>query len=201
MTSRSPASKSRSPRRRASVNDRFGAARKLHRHHRSQSANVRDFLELRLHGAQRGIDSGTDRARPRKKSFIHDVEDRQCGGAGDRIAGKRTAEPAGLGRVHDLGPADHRRQWKAAAKRFRDRDDVRLELVMLARKKSAGTAESGLDLVGNENDAALASDARQLFEETCGRRHEAAFTEDRFDDDGGDLIGGDLAFKELVECR
>ena len=141
------------------------------------------------------------RARPHKKTFIHDLEDRERRRAGDRIAGKGTAEAAGLGRVHDLGPPDHRRQWKAAAKRFRDRDDVRLEIVMLAGKKSPGTAESGLDLIGNQNDAVLASDACQLFEEACGRRHEAAFTEDRFDDDGGDPIGRDHAFKELVERR
>ena len=59
-----------------------------------------------------------DRAGARRKRLVHDLEDLQRRRAGDRISGKRSAESARLGRIHDLRLSDDRGERKPSAQRL-----------------------------------------------------------------------------------
>ncbi|SLD06312.1 Uncharacterised protein [Mycobacteroides abscessus subsp. massiliense] len=56
---------------------------------------------------------------------------------------------------------------------------------MLGGKPRAGTGESGLHFVGNEDDAVFAGPCGKRGEESRCGHDESALTLDGFDDDGG----------------
>ena len=200
MTLRRPASRTRRPRRARGLENFRRTRRKLHRHHRAQPANVDDLRVARLQRTQRGLDARANRAGSLEKLLVHDLEDLQRRRAGDRISGKGAAQAARLGRVHDLGLSDDRGERKPSAQRLRDRHQVGLDAVVLAREEPAGAPETRLNLVGDENDSVLGGNASQLVQKVGRGRDEAAFAEHRFDDDRRHAVGGHHAVKDFARA-
>ena len=109
--------------------------------------------------------------------LLEHVEHGQRGFAGDRIAGKCSAQPAGAGRVHDFGATGDRRQRQSSTDRLRRDDDVGLDAVAFAGKERAGAAEPALHFVGDEQHAMLVADVDQDAEIIQRRSDEAAFAQ------------------------
>ena len=85
------------------------------------------------------------------------------------------AESTDCGRVHNLGATGDSGDRHAAAERFRHRDEVGLDAEVFGREPFAGARESGLNLVGDEEDAVLAADGVERLEIVARRNDEAAF--------------------------
>ena len=63
---------------------------------------------------------------------------------------------------------------------------------MLAGEHRAGAREPGLYLVGNEYDVVGATPLQEGGKKAGRRFDESSFTLDRFDDQGGEIIGADV---------
>ena len=114
--------------------------------------------------------------------------------AGDRVPAERAAEPAGLGRVHQLGAAGDRGQRQPAAERLAGHEQVGLDAVVLDRPDGPGAADAGLHLVVDVDGSVLAAELQQPRGEVLGQRDEPAFALHGLDDDARDLVPAE-------ECR
>jgi ParB family chromosome partitioning protein len=106
--------------------------------------------------------------------------------------------PGGHG-VHDLGPPDHTREREAAGQALGDGDQVRHHAAVLDREPRAGARETRLDLVGDQEDAALVADPAQLTQELERRDVIAAFALHRLDDDGRDPLGLGIGAEQEIQ--
>src|SRR5947199_9226975 len=92
-------------------------------------------------------------------------------------------------RLPDLGrAAEGAQRHHAAAERLRQAEDVRLDAVVLDREELPGPAEAGLDLVRDEERAALRAEPPNAGDVVVGREDHAALALDRLQDNGGGLI-------------
>jgi hypothetical protein len=73
--------------------------------------------------------------------------------------------------------------------------------VVLDGEHPAGAAETGLHLVGHEQDSVLGAEGGQAGQERPGGRDVATFTEDRLDHDGRRLGRSRLAGQEMADLR
>ena len=105
-------------------------------------------------------------------------------------------EPGTQFMISALRHADAERH--AGRDAFGDADDVGLDAGVLDGPPLSGSADAGLDLVGDEQDAVPVADAADLLEEVVGRDDVAAFALDGLEDDGGDFFGREDGFEELV---
>ena len=64
----------------------------------------------------------------------------------------------------------------------------------------AGSADSGLDLVEDEEDAVLVAELAEAGEEAGRGDDVAAFALDGLDEDGGEFIGGQGGFEEGADA-
>ena len=69
---------------------------------------------------------------------------------------------------------------------------IRVEPEARAREPVAHAAEAADDLVGDEEDVALATDAERLFEVPGRRQQDASGTDDRLAEERGDPLGADV---------
>ena len=80
------------------------------------------------------------------------VEHGARGGARDRVAAERAAEPAGSRRVHQLRAARDAGERQPAAERLAGDEQVGLDAVVLDRPDRPGPADAGLHLVVDVED-------------------------------------------------
>src|SRR6185369_6169609 len=66
-------------------------------------------------------------------------------------------------------------------------DNVGLDAVIIQREHLARATHAALDLIDNQKNAVLVTDAAQLAEESLRSGHITAFALDGLDDDGRDL--------------
>src|SRR5260370_25921888 len=111
----------------------------------------------------------------------------------------RAAESAGSGRVHDFRAARHSSDGHASAQRLGHGNQIGFDAEMLGSKPFAGARESGLHFVRNEKDAVLAANILEKLEVIARRNDEAAFSENRLGDYGGDGFGCNGAFERVFE--
>jgi hypothetical protein len=129
--------------------------------HRATATNVADLLMLLCQRFQTWTHHGLDPpGRAAQVVGDHGVDGRKCCGAGDRVAAVRSAEATDVNGVHDLRAARHGSQRQAARDAFRGRDQVRHHAVVSGREPVAGTAEAGLDPVGDQQTARSSRRAR-----------------------------------------
>ncbi|EGJ74420.1 putative 4-aminobutyrate transaminase [Streptomyces sp. Tu6071] len=187
--------------RRGDLRIRLLAARldELGRDHPAAPAHVADDLVLLLERDQSPLHDLLDALRLGVEvEFLHGLDRAERRGARDGVAAVRTAEAAGVRGVHDLGAPCHRGEREAAGDALGGRDQVGDDALVLAREPLARTAEAGLDLVGDEDDAVLCRELAQRRQEALRRLDEAALAEHGLDDDGGDVVRADL-LRDLVD--
>src|SRR4051794_5006530 len=80
----------------------------------------------------------------------------------------------------------------AATKRFREGDDIRLQVPMLKAEHRAGPPEPGLDFVANEKGAEFAAEFLGAIEEVA-RGSFATFALDRLDHESSHVALGKFA--------
>src|SRR5207245_8084190 len=88
----------------------------LHRHHGAEPADITHLwvtIMPTAHSGERAI--AEPRATLRKVLLEKHVDDGQRGGAGHRVAAKRSAQPTGIGGVHQLAAPDDRTERQATA--------------------------------------------------------------------------------------
>ena len=164
-------------------------ADQLHRHHRSQSANVSNQRVCLLpspHALPCHVAQGK-RTRHQPLALV-DIQNRQGSGACHRVAAIRSSQPARLGCIHNFGASHHRGQWQPTCQRLGDEDQIRLQSIVLAGKHPAGAAKSRLYLIGNEKYAVLAADAAELGQEIGRRHHEPTLSLHRLDNNRGHVL-------------
>src|SRR6202453_1172398 len=113
----------------------------------------------------------------------------------------RAAQATAVRRVHDLGPAGHRRQRQSAGDTFGGADQVGLDALVLAGEHRSGPGKPGHHLVGDEHNVVLMAPIEQRRQEPLGRNDEAAFALDGLDDDGGQIFGADLLLEDADGAR
>ena len=91
-------------------------------------------------------------------------------------------EPAESFLVNGAPHHDRADRHVAAAQRFRNRDDVRLEIVIFKTPPAAGAAEPGLHLVANQQRAMLPAKMLRLAKKVVPRKLHP-FSLHRFDHD------------------
>ncbi len=143
--------------------------------------------------------SPTSSARADEVLLLEHVEHGERGGLGDRVADVRPADRAVVGAVHDRRPPDHAREWKAGGDRLRDRHQVRLDAQVLHREHAAGTAEAGLHLVGDEDDAVAVADRPQPLHVRARRGDEPTLAELWLDHDGSHVLRRDVRLEDPLE--
>src|SRR5256885_3048574 len=118
--------------------------------------------------------------------FLNGFDGSQRGGTGNRMATVCATQGSQARRIHDFGAAGHRSDGHASTQRFRHRDQIRLNSEMFRGEPFAGTSESGLHFISDKENAVFAGDILQQLEVLARGNDEAAFTENRLGDDGGD---------------
>ena len=122
---------------------------------------------------------------------VHLVQHGQRTGAADRVAAERRAVGAGLHVVGDLFVHQHRADGQTAAEPLRQRDDVGVQIKMLARQELAGAAHAGLHLVHNDKDVFFPAERRDPGDVVRVQRDDAALALHQLHHDGaGVLVGG-----------
>ncbi len=91
----------------------------------------------------------------------HGVDGGEGGGAGHRVAAVGPSQPAGVDRVHQLGPTGDRGQRHASGQRLGRGEQVGRHTLVLAGEPVTGPAEAGLDLVGGQHHAVLSAPGGQ----------------------------------------
>ncbi len=143
---------------------------------------------------RRGADAGATRAVGLDDAvLVEDVEGRQRGAAGERVAGVgvRVEEAAGqvivVERLVDrIARHYHRQRQVAAGDAFRQAQEVRRDARLLVREKRAGAAKAGHDLIGDEmHVVAVANLARPAQVLGVVHRHAGCTLHQGLDDQRG----------------
>src|SRR5688572_15772905 len=114
------------------------------------------------------------------------VQRRKGRGAAHRISAERPAVRAGGPRHHALARHD-RADRHARAESFCGKEDVGLDLVVLAREHPPFAPNTALNLVAHEQDAVPVAELAKRREEPSGRDDISALALDRLDEDGCDI--------------
>lgn len=96
-------------------------------------------------------------------------------------------------RIHDFRTAGDGGQREPVGDALGGADQVGLDPLVLAGEHRARARETGLHLVGDEHHPVVAAPGEQGRQEALGRHDESALAGDRLDDDGGQVVGADLA--------
>ena len=156
--------------------------------------DVRQALE-RVDGL---LPIGRKLRRARQQSLLLvDLERRDGGGAGDRVAriGIAVEEIDGLLRaahegVVDLRLHEHRAHRNGAVgDALRRGDDVGRDVEIVGAERRAEAAEGGDDLIEDQQDVVLGADRGEALQIALGRDQHAGRAGHRLDDDGGDGRG------------
>src|SRR3984893_5726721 len=87
--------------------------------HATEAAHVADDGPAALPLASSTLELIAQLIGPREQIFVfEEIENSQCRGAGEGIAGERAAQAAGTRSVHDFGAASNSSEWQAAAQGF-----------------------------------------------------------------------------------
>jgi hypothetical protein len=104
--------------------------------------------------------------------------------------------------VHQLLPAYDPAEWETVRQTLCHNYDVWPDARMFRRKVLARPTETRLDFIENEKQTVRVANVSQACQERRGRGDVASLADDRFDDDGGRVLGRRLLREnefELVE--
>ena len=172
----------------------------LHPDHQAEAAYFSDRRRPLLQVAQ-----PPDELRPLVRGIGQDVlarkdvQGRDPGGARYRIAAEGRAVRGRLPLVHQPPAGDHGAQRQARGNRLGQRHDVGDHSGLLAGKHLARPPIARLHLVGDQQDAMLVAELTQTRHEIGGRDHVAALSQDRLDDEGGDVPRRHPRVEHLVD--
>ena len=126
-----------------------------------------------------------DRGQP---GVPHDVDGRQGGGAGHRIAAVGATQPAGMDRLHQVGPTRDRGQGISRGEGLCRGHEIGNHPFVLAGEPVAGPAEAGLDLVGGQQHRMVPAPGGKGGQEPGSGHHEPAFPLDGLDEHAGHVV-------------
>src|SRR5882724_10710827 len=127
-----------------------------------------------------------------------------CGersGARSRVSSERSPQTADSGSVHHFRTPGDRSERQSTAQRFCGGDDVRLDAVMLDRKKLPGAADAGLYFVSDEKDPVFAANFLKDGVILLWRDDESAFAKNWLRDYGGHGFRCNNTFESVFERR
>jgi hypothetical protein len=157
--------------------------------HQADAADVADHRLPLERGAQPGQHLGAEGRAPLDQRLVTIRAQRgEASRTGQRRSAERAAMRAGIQRVSDRLGVSERAHREAAAEALREADDVGFEPGMLEAEPAAGAAEAGLDLVEDQERAALAAQSLRRVQELGGADVDAALALHRLDDDGGGRV-------------
>ena len=172
----------------------------LDRDHQAKAARVADRAVLPGEPVEAGKELVATLPGVGDQPFLlDDIKGGVRGGARDDVAAVRPAVGAGLPGGHQLGPCQDPGEWQARRDALGHDQDVGLDVPVPDREHLAGPPEPGLDLVGDEQDAVLAGDLAEPWQEPRRRHDVAALAEDRLEDDRGDVLRVDELVERQVE--
>src|SRR6266852_6021164 len=96
----------------------------------------------------------------------------------------------GLVAACDFGTGGEGAEGKSVCNALGGDQDVGLDALMLDREHLAGACESGLHLVGDEEDSVLVENFLDLAEVVLWRDQDASFAQYGFGNESGDVAGG-----------
>src|SRR5687767_4303803 len=143
-----------------------------------------------------------DVVRARDEPFVaQDVERRETGGAGHRVAAEGRAVRPGPPAVMELTGSDDRAERQAAAERLREHEDVRAHTDALRGGPGARPAKTRLHLVEDEERADAVRERAQAPQERRGRSDVAAFAERGLDEERRDVLRRQLVLEDRLDLR
>src|SRR6266851_7582376 len=107
----------------------------------------------------------------------------------------------------ELLPAKHGPDRQSIAQRLCEGDPIRQDFVMLIREHDTRPSHAALDLINQEQQTELIAERAQRFEEAIGRKANAAFSLDWFNDHAGGFgahrlaDGGDITVGNVEKTR
>ena len=117
-----------------------------------------------------------------------------------RVTGIGPAQSAWRWGIHYLGATNDARQRETAGEAFRHRHQIRFHIIMLHGEQLAGTSETGLHFIGDQQNAVGIAQVAQRLHEIGRRDVKAAFPLDRLEDDGRDLIRRNIRFENALQA-
>ena len=136
-------------------------ARELDADHQPEPADVADPVVLGGDLAEPGDELRAARRGIAQQVLVTDrLEDREAGGARDRVPAESRAVRAASPAILELATRDDRRQRQAVGDRLGHAHHVRDDPGVLEGPHLPGAAIAALDLVGDEQDAVLGRTAR-----------------------------------------
>jgi len=169
----------------------------LHADHQPESAHVGHAVVFRHQSSQPLLEVVPHGGGVGDEPAFEQLDGLQRGGDGDRVAAEGRGVRARLP-VHQVGTSHTRPHRDARGDALRQRDDVRLEAVVVAREHPPRAPHARLHLVDDEEDPVLVADAAQAVEELARRGDVAALALHGLDDDGRDLVGRRRGLEEAA---
>ena len=122
--------------------------------HQAQTSDVADERrEALAERGEPGLGLGPALGGVGDEAALEQVDRRERGGAGDRVAAVGGAVRAGPPRLEQVRPGDHRAERHPGRDALGGQQDVRLDAPVLDGPHLAGPPGARLDLVGDEQDA------------------------------------------------
>src|SRR5215208_3546058 len=180
-----------------------GVLDELHRGHWAPAAHVAGEVRVRLlYLAHRGHDALAQRVRLAEEVFrLEALEHGEGGVAGYRVPAVGGAKAAGVDGIHDLRLPSNAGYGETPAHALGRGENVRRDPRVLDGEHLARAAEARLDLVHDQDDAALVAQFPELPEVEVRERYEAALPADRLDDDRRDAARVHRAHERLLYSR
>lgn len=177
---------------------RCSVGSELEAHHEAEAAHVADGVDRVLPCTGEQFTSTCGGVVDEPLLFDH-VESGHGRRAGDRISSVRAALRSRTGALHEFLGGGDTRQRETAREALGDGDDVGSHVEVLMPEELSGPPESGLDLVEDEQDAVFVGPLPQSLEKPGVAGDVTALAQDRFDDEGRDLVRRHEGREQVVQ--
>ena len=107
--------------------------------------------------------------------FSNHIQHRVRRGYRQRVTGIGSAQAAWRWGIHHLGATNDARQRETAGEAFRHRHQIRFHIIVLHGEQLAGTGETGLHFIGDQQNAVGIAQIAQRLHEIGWRDVKAAF--------------------------
>ena len=131
--------------------------------------------------------------------FLEEIEHRQRGCTGYRVAAVGSAEGTRSWSIHDFCSSNYSADRHTCPHRLGHNQQVWFNALVFNREHSSGAAEAALNLVGNKQDAIALADLLEGLQEAGGCDHETTLALYWLDDDRCYLIWCDISDKHALK--
>ena len=132
-----------------------------------------------------------------KVFFLHGFNSPKCCCTCDWVSTVSSAKARNVNRIHDFGTTSYASKRQSACNSLCCDNHVWHNIFMFYCKHVSGTCKTGLNFIGNEDNAVIGRILWKCWQESLRWDDEATFTLNRFDNDCSNVVRTDF-FIDLV---